>query len=1445
MSTTSVSKPRKQKRQADPNTAKRGNGNKKGRRQPVSSAIMSQQPGPTLALTGVQTKVTIGPVDDPFEQEANRVAEHVVSDRLAPQVSRIGTGGVTQRQPADQESVQTQAEEEPIQTQSEGETPVQREGESRDGRPSGGSAGMRAAAAHAIHTKGSGQPLAQPIQSRLERSLKADLSDVRVHTDMQAASANRKLKSRAFTHGRDIWLGKGESANDLRLMGHEATHVLQQDGVVRRQLLEPAVEEPLREMAPDLATQLLEGATGENSENQETAPASTLEAFRSERTLPPIDSLEEEVAEPTSASASEVTAAPVAEAEAVVSESAIPEAAAQVAPETNTEESRVARPTMAEREAAAALLPEMPTGLSESDQADLNRVQGRVRQTAHNESNVPSAATNTTGARESVTEPDTEVNARAQAELITQLGEQAEPSPEIEALCNRIKELIESQRPPDEESLLQHNPEAAANAAGSQLNSNIEGEAEAVNSSYGSLEEDPEGTPSQIGQEPERPAEEVSSPEIGANSAAPTPLTEEETSFAGAVTESEANMRAAGIDPDSEVVAESARGGGPHADAIENQEALESEAAESQEAIQARQSEAIASAQNNMAALQAQALEALNSSRRSNIDGAGNQQREMATQETQTREGISRQANEIFTNAQTTVNGLLEPLSSNAMQRWNTEKARLSGEFEATLSRVDDWIADRHSGVLGGVVAFFDNTFGYPGWIVDEYDRAERQFGDGVCKVLRDISREVNSVIASCEEIITNAQREIDSLFTNLPADLADWAQGEQARFQERIAGLRSSIAETRDNINQDLSQEASQAVDTVRQEIHSRREAAGGLIGRIAAAVEAFIEDPVRAIVNGLLTLVGIEPSRFWALVNRIGQVVSDIAADPLGFAGNLLEGIGQGFQRFFDNFKDHVIGGFFEWLFSGLGSVGVEIPRDFSLKSLITFLLQLMGITWARIRRLLAKHIGEENVALIEQAWQIVSTLIEQGPEGIFEMIKEQLNPQEILNQILDAAIDFMIDALIKLVTPRIVLLFNPVGAVAQAIEAIYKVLKWIFENAARLFTFVESVVNAMADVVAGNLGGVAAKVEDSLRLLVAPVIDFLMGFVGLGDLPDKIADTIRGFQNWIENILDRVIGWLAAQGRRLLSALGLRQDEDSDPENQEQYVSIDEDFKTDDGTEHHLLIEEGSDEQLILRSNPMSYKQFLSSLKENDSGENRSTIDSANEIVSDFYKERSRQYTENQKSNLKDAKKEKKTNLEGILERLWVKTNILLEGQGDVPTGDSPEDPILIDWYKTLDDNNLYPNIEYTGADGEQDAQTIYESPVFLDHPLTHEIIPFGLTSEWKSKARNLENGTPFQKSRGDRGRNTEILRSLLTYLNVDLSYFDLDHVFELNFGGEDDFGNIWPLDRSANRSAGSAQNSQIVTYKDTQNNQIRAINAGNEKLNNKWFKVNQES
>jgi hypothetical protein len=567
--------------------------------------------------------------------------------------------------------------------------------------------------------------------------------------------------------------------------------------------------------------------------------------------------------------------------------------------------------------------------------------------------------------------------------------------------------------------------------------------------------------------------------------------------------------------------------------------------------VLAEQSAVRDQARGEMQGLQQRALEALRTTRAGTAGEVGTGMVDLGTTEEEMRTNAGIEARRIFTEAKSQVDGLLNPLPRTAMRRWETGIQVLSTRVEQQSTEFNRWKEERYSGAGGTALQVVEYFTGLPDWAIDWLNGIERSFGDDVCDLIREISTEVDSVIATCEEIIDTANRQIAAVFEKLPASLQEWAAGQQAGFSAQLEGLRARANSTREDFNRDLTQQASQSVQQVRESIHAMRQEAQGLIGQIGAAIEQFAEDPARFIINGLLKLVGISPGAFWALVDRIGEVIEDIADNPLNFANNLAAALGQGFQRFFDNFGNHVVGGFFDWLFSGLGAVGVQIPSDLSLGSLITFFLQLMGITWARIRGILARHIGEENVALLEKAYELIATLMEQGVDGIFAMIEQQLDPRAILDAVLSAAVDFLIDALIKAVTPRIIALFNPAGAIAQAVEVIYRILAWVFQNAARIFSLVEAVVNGAAQLIAGNTSGMAAAVESALAGLISPVIDFLAGFLGLGDLPDRIADTIRGFQEMVLSAIDRVVAWLAERARALLRALGIGADEEEDGE------------------------------------------------------------------------------------------------------------------------------------------------------------------------------------------------------------------------------------------------------------------------------------------------------
>ncbi|HYH79678.1 MAG TPA: DUF4157 domain-containing protein [Longimicrobium sp.] len=1028
---------------------------------------------------------------------------------------------------------------------------------------------MQNTAASAIASPGTGSGLPATTRGTLETRMGVDLGGVRVHEGPGAHKAADGLHARAFTHGRHIWIGRGESAGDVRLMAHEVTHVLQQDGAVRRKP-KPAKPKPAKTKAeaPKLEAEKPEPekpkpAAGASPAAAAASAAAAKPDAAKPKTPPPAAAPSSGPAAPSSSAAPGAAAGAAAEPVAVGGEAAAGEKPAAKAGAKGGEGKAAPGGPGAAGPAGAGggggggagagpiepLMPEPPAALSPAEQARLAKVDERAGTAVAVTTDLPPAEEQVAEAQAAVEEPAEETRARAGDQLVDALGERPAPSPEIEELCKKIYDVIEKKRPPDEDSLVEADPEEMAKEAGGEMNASVEGDTQKVQGEYDQLQEQPEGTPALTPVPLEEPPPGAPPPDLAADAATPEGVPPEAVSLDADVEASEQRMADAGMESEPAKLVQD----GPIAEAREAQGELTETAARDPQEVLAEQQATLSGAQGDMAALQASALAALEGSRDTTTGADATQQGEMKGSEEEMRTAAATEAQRLFNEAQTRVSTLLDPLPATAMKKWEAGVQVLSTEFEQHLAKVKAWVDERHESTAAAV---FDYFAGLPDWVTEEYDDAERTFGDGVCNLIREISREVNGVIAACEAIVDDSRTQIAAVFDALPDSLDGWAAEQQALFGERLNGLQEKAQQVKADFTKDLTKRAGQAVQDVRAKVHELREAAKGLIGRIADAINAFLDDPARFIINGLLSLLGISPASFWAVVEKIGAAIDSIADDPMNFVNNLMDAVGQGFSQFFDNIGEHLLQGLLDWLFSGLGSVGVTLPADMSLKSIITFFLQLMGLSWANIKKILEKHVGEENVALIEKAWELISNLIELGPEGLFELIKEQLDPASLLQMVLDAAVDYLIEAVITAVTPRILLLFNPVGAIVQAIEAIFRVLKWIFENAARIFSLIETIVNGITDLIAGNVSGMADAVEGALAKLIPPVIDFLAGYLGLGGLPEAIADVIKGFQEKVLGIVDRVIGFLVDKAKGLLKKLGLGEDtddkvEEEDPE------------------------------------------------------------------------------------------------------------------------------------------------------------------------------------------------------------------------------------------------------------------------------------------------------
>ncbi len=241
----------------------------------------------------VQTKMEIGAPGDKYEQEADRVAQQVVTHIQSSQ-SRSATADAVQRADMPEEedlqmkpladSIQRadELEEEDLQMKSlvdsiqradmpeeedlQMKPQVQRRLGAMDASPD-----LEQAIAQ---SRGKGQALDDSIRRPMERAFGADFSTVRVHTGGQSDQLNRAIQAKAFTTGQDIFFRQGAyepaSQSGQELLAHELTHVIQQAGGVRRDIATEAIqrwpfgkkkseeEQPLLGSNPDYSDETLE-----------------------------------------------------------------------------------------------------------------------------------------------------------------------------------------------------------------------------------------------------------------------------------------------------------------------------------------------------------------------------------------------------------------------------------------------------------------------------------------------------------------------------------------------------------------------------------------------------------------------------------------------------------------------------------------------------------------------------------------------------------------------------------------------------------------------------------------------------------------------------------------------------------------------------------------------------------------------------------------------------------------------------------------------------------------------------------------------------------------------------------------------------------------------------------------------------------------------------------
>jgi hypothetical protein len=318
-----------------------------------------------------------------------------------------------------------------------------------------------------------------------------------------------------------------------------------------------------------------------------------------------------------------------------------------------------------------------------------------------------------------------------------------------------------------------------------------------------------------------------------------------------------------------------------------------------------------------------------------------------------------------------------------------------------------------------------------------------------------------------------------------------------------------------------------------------------GEPIGRLIA----FVAEIVRIVIVAILEIMNFPFDLIGNIITRAMQAIDDIKKDPIGFLKNILRAIKQGFVQFFDNIVTHLINGVTGWLMSELKDANIPVLTDFSLRGVIAWVLEVLGISMEKIWEKLAAHprIGPARVAKIrsmintlEGIWTFIKDVQERGMAAIWDKIQEQLS--NLWNTVLDAVKNFIMERIVNRITARLLSMLDPTGimAVINGAIALYSAIQSFIKYLREMLEVVNSFVNGVADIAKGNVATAANYLENTMGQAMPIVIGFLANQVGLSGIGARIGEMIVSVQQMVDEALTWLVNKAVDTGMDMLDRL-----------------------------------------------------------------------------------------------------------------------------------------------------------------------------------------------------------------------------------------------------------------------------------------------------------------
>ena len=185
----------------------------------------------------IQTKLRINEPGDHYEQQADSVADRLM--RMSEiQSQQAGVSAVVNQSDSGKDIQRLSADRSPSRQDAVivagGEKNEAEQKQVQTLRLQGQNSGRQMISKGLLNSSQGGTPLGANVRQFMETRFGADFSRIQVHADRRAAALSQSLDARAFAYGQHIYFNEGEyqpeTQEGKRVLAHELTHVIQQEG---------------------------------------------------------------------------------------------------------------------------------------------------------------------------------------------------------------------------------------------------------------------------------------------------------------------------------------------------------------------------------------------------------------------------------------------------------------------------------------------------------------------------------------------------------------------------------------------------------------------------------------------------------------------------------------------------------------------------------------------------------------------------------------------------------------------------------------------------------------------------------------------------------------------------------------------------------------------------------------------------------------------------------------------------------------------------------------------------------------------------------------------------------------------------------------------------------------------------------------------------------------